>query len=234
MSSEVIDLTVEAFLPGAIKQDWLPHNGLSVLHLFQFTRYPPPAVLYYEYTDLSQQLHEIIFDPELETLLHLGPPSPRLSDKYRASILAAPSPIHSFTLVPLTGEPVQLPTWVLDYWGEIEHAVGYRHQWKMALIWLRQVSDFESMAETCTQVMAGLSFFPWNGGCCSVNDMVIILSDSWLNSFHIDYTLMKISGQYSDHLGDETPSRHAFLTVGDLDSIIEAYKKVKGGNSANK
>jgi hypothetical protein len=127
MPSEIVDLTVEAFLPEDIKLGWIPLDGLSVSHLFQFIRYPPQEMLYYTHSNLSQLLHKedvIDFDPQ--TLLQLGPPPQQLSDGYKAAIKAASFPIHSFTLVPLSGDSVRLPTWMLNYWREIRHAVGYR------------------------------------------------------------------------------------------------------------
>jgi len=36
MTPETIDLTIEVFLPEDIKQDWMPVDGQSVPHLFQF------------------------------------------------------------------------------------------------------------------------------------------------------------------------------------------------------
>ena len=115
MSAEIIDLTIEPFLPEDIKQDWIPLDGHSVPHLFQFTRYPPRGVVYQEYESFSQLLHEegvVSFSPS--TLLQLGPPSSDLSDKYKAAIKAASSPTLSFTLVSITGHAVKFPIWVLD------------------------------------------------------------------------------------------------------------------------
>lgn len=142
MSSEAIDLTIEISLPEEITKDWIPLDGQSVPHLFQFTQYPPQHMLYHTYHDLSQQLHEeevTSFQPGI--LLSLGPPSLQLSNSYQAAIKAAPYPIHSFTLAPVSGLPVKLPIWVLDYWREIRHAMGYRCDWKKALIWLRGFSE---------------------------------------------------------------------------------------------
>ena len=58
MSLEIIDLTVEAFLPNEIKQDWIPQDGLAVPHLFWFTKYPPQEALYFNTPNLSQLLHQ--------------------------------------------------------------------------------------------------------------------------------------------------------------------------------
>jgi hypothetical protein len=168
----------------------------------------------------------------LHILLKLGLPPKNLSDSYRAIIKAAPSPIHSFTLLPLSDDKVRLPTWVLDYWREIRHAVEYCRGWKKVLVWLRDISQSESMTEITNQVMAGLSCFPWNGGNCTVHDMVSILSDSWLSDFHIDHTLTKFSNHYHDCFGAEASSCHVFLPVMDLDSIVKAYRRKWNNGSA--
>ena len=164
MSSDTIDLTV-SILPEHIKQNWIPLDGQSVPHLFQFIRYPPQPMLYYNHSNLGQLLHEeriTNFDPY--TLLQLGPPPPQLSDGYKNAIKAAPLPIHSFTLVPISGHPVKLPIWLLEYWREIDFAIGHWKRWKDSLKWLKKIHGLETMVEVCNQVMAGLSFFPWNGG----------------------------------------------------------------------
>jgi len=237
MSSGIIDLTVEIFLPENIKQDWIPLDGLPVPHLFQFTKYPPPERLYDNHSNLSQLLHGedvINFDPQI--LLQLGPPPQKLSDRYKAAIRAASSPIHSFTLVPLSGDPVRFPTWVLDYWREIRHAVGCHYDWMSVLKWLRGIYQSESMVGVCGQVMAGLSYFPWKGGNSTVHDMASILTDSWLSDFHIDHVLMKISNCYCDNYGAEASSHHIFLPVVNLDSIVKAYRRgsVHSGYTADK
>ena len=124
---------------------------------------------------------------------------------------------------------------MLDYWREIERAMGYRHGWKSVLEWLRRISRLESMVEICDQIMAGLSCFPWNGSNCSVHGMVSLLTDSYLSDFHIDYTLDKISQHYHNHYGDEAPNCCVFLTVFDLDSIVGAYLvSTRNARAANK
>jgi hypothetical protein len=148
---------------------------------------------------------------------------PQLSDSYKNAIKAASLPILSFTLVPTSGYPVRLPIWVLDYWREINRAMDYRRSWKSALDWLKGIYGPESMVEICDQVMAGLSYFPWNGGNCSVCGMVSLLTNSYLSDFHIDYTLTKISHHHRNHHGVKVSDRHVFLTVFDLDSIAAAY-----------
>ena len=236
MSSEVIDLTVDVFLPEHIKQNWIPLDGLSVPHLFQFTRYPSSETLFYDHPYLDQLLHNeeaTDFNPHL--LLQLGLPPNKLSDRYKAAIKASPTPICSFTLLPLSGDPVKLPIWVLDYWREMRHSMGYCHDWKKALVWLRGVSQFELMDGICNQVMTGLSCFPWNGGNCTVHDMTSILSDSWLSDFRIDFTLTKISNLHHNNFGAEASSCHVFLPVMDLTSIVVAYKnKWNNGSAADK
>jgi len=180
---------------------------------------------YHRFPNLRELLHEegaTNFDPH--TLLQLGPPSPELSDSYRAAIKASPLSIHSFTLVPVSGHPVRLPIWVLDYWREIKRAMGYRHDWKNVLEWLRGVSESGSMDGICDQIMAGLSYFPWNGGNCSVHDMASLLTESYLSDFHIDYALAKIFHHHQNLNGVDISDRHVFLPVSDLDSIVEAYK----------
>src|ERR1700733_10148187 len=107
MSSEIIDLTVDTPLPEYIKLNWLPLEGLSVPHLFQFVRYPPSETLYYNYPHLDQLLHgDGVTDFNPYILLQLGPPPSALSDAYKAVVRTSPSPIHSFTLIPLSGDPV--------------------------------------------------------------------------------------------------------------------------------
>jgi hypothetical protein len=225
MMPETIDLTIEVFLPEKIKQDWIPLDGRSVPHLFQFTRYPLQDMLYDNHSNLSQLLHgEGVTSFQPHTLLQLGLPPSQLSDRYKAAIKAASLPIHSFTLVPTSGHPVRLPIWVLDYWREINRAMGYRRGWKTVLEWLKRFSGSESVGGICDQVMAGLSYFPWNGGNCSVHGMVSLLTDSYLSDFHIDYTLTKISRRHHDHYGVEVSNHHVFLPVFDLDSIVAAYK----------
>jgi len=150
MPSEVIDLTIEISLPEGIKQDWIPLDGKSIPHLFQFTNYPPQHMLYHNYNDLSQQLHgEEVINFQPDTLLRLGPPSPQLCDRYQAAIKAASYPIRSLTLVPISGHPARLPIWVLDYWREIRCAMGYQHDWKGALVWLRGFSRLVPIAKVC-------------------------------------------------------------------------------------
>jgi hypothetical protein len=141
MSSEVIDLTVESPLPEGIKKYWIPLDGESIPHLLFFTQYPPPRMQYYHPHDLNQLLHgEDVIDFNPNTLLTHGLPPVNLSEGYQAAIKAVPHTIHSFTLIPLSGNPVKLPTWVLDYWREIRRAMGYQHEWKKAIMWLREVS----------------------------------------------------------------------------------------------
>src|SRR5580704_9752920 len=89
------------------------------------------------------------------------------------------------------------------------------------------------MNEICDQVMAGLACFPWNGGNCTVHDMVTILSNSWLSDFHIDHTLTKLAGHYHGCFGAEASGHHLFLPVMDLNSIVKAYKNKQGGGSAS-
>ena len=126
MSSEIIDLTVEVFLPENIKQDWILFNGQSVPHLFQFTQYPSQDKLYYDYTNLGHLLHEDnVTNFEPHTLLQLGPPPSKLSDCYKTAIKVTSLPIHSFTLVLTSGPVVKLPIWVVDYWWEIKQPMGY-------------------------------------------------------------------------------------------------------------
>ena len=102
-------------------------------------------------------------------------------------------------------------------------------------MWLRDISKSESMIRICDQVMAGLSCFPWNGSNCTVHDMAILLSDSWLSDFHIDYTLTKITHYHHTYCGAEASSHHVLLPVFDLDSIAKAYKGTKNfGHAADK
>ena len=235
MSSEVIDITHEVFLPNYIKQSWIPLDGLSVPHLFQFTRYPPGDVPYYDYPNLSQFVHEEgVFNFSPNTLLQLGPPPSRLSDRYTAAIKVATFPIHSFTLVPLSGHPIRLPVWVLDYWREVKRPMGYRHDWKTVLVWLRGVSQSQSMVEICHQAMAGLSCFPWNGGNCSVRDMVLLLTNSGLSDYHINFTLEKISRIHNNHYGAKVSDHHTLFPLVDIASIIDGYAQSHDGGGADR
>ena len=233
MLPETIDLTIEVFLPEHTKQGWLPLDGQSVPHLFHFTQYPPQNMLYHDFPDLGHLLHReevTSFNPH--TLLQFGPPLLQLSDHYRAAIKAASHPIHSFTLIPISGHPVRLPIWVFDYWREVGCAMVYQCDWKRVLTWLRDVSRSELMVGICEQVMAGLSYFPWNSGNHSVDDMASLLTDSWLSDFHINYCLTKISKHYSDHYGTKISDRHALLP---LNSIPTAYNGTSpSGNTVAK
>jgi hypothetical protein len=91
------------------------------------------------------------------------------------------------------------------------------------------------MVEICNQVMAGLSYFPWNGSNCSVHDMASLLTESWLSDLHIDYALTKIFDHHCDHYGAEISNRHTFLIVSDLDAIVTAYKNnIRNARAAHK
>ena len=229
MSTEIIDLTIDAFLPEDIKQQWIPLDGHSIPHLFQFTRYPPQNMAYQEYTSFSLLLHkEGVTNFEPSTLLQLGPPSSDLSDKYKAAIKATSTPVLSFTLVSMTGHPVRLPIWVLEYWREIDRPMGYQRKWKKVLGWLRGISQSEQMVDICDRVMVGLSYFPWNGGNCTVRDMNLLLTSSSLTDFHIESTLTKIS-HLRDHTGAEVCDHHILLSLFDLKSIVAAYKTSRTG-----
>jgi hypothetical protein len=236
MSSETIDLTIETFLPKVIKSDWLPLDGAPVPHLFHFKKYPPSEMPYYDSPDFTHLLHEEgLTKFELETLLQVSPPPSKLIDKYKDAIRTASPQILSFTLVPLSGNQVRFPTWVLDYWREIKRAMGYYQDWKKALAWLKAISQSKSMVEMTDQVMVGLSYFPWNGRKCTVHDMVSLLTNSWLSDFHIDYTLIKISNHYQHHSGSDISSHNAFLSVMDISAICGAYESHGlGGNSTRK
>lgn len=100
-------------------------------------------------------------------------------------------------------------------------------------MWLRDTSQSESMAGICEQVMAGLSYFPWNGSSCTVRDMELLLTTSSLSDFHIDSTLKRIF-QYHDLDGVRLSDHHTFLSYTDLDSIIAAYDKSHTGKTAFK
>ena len=229
MSAEIIDLTIEPFLPEDIKQHWIPLDGQSVPHLFQFARYPPQNMVYQEYHSFSQLLHEegvTSFDPY--TLLQHGPPSSNLSEKYKTAIKAASSPTLSFTLVSLTGNAVRFPVWVLDYWKVIRVPMEYRCSWKKVLVWLRDISQSDSMVGICEQVMAGLLCFPWNESSCTVHDMELLLTTSSLSDFHIDSTLTTIF-RYHDHTGAGISDHHTPLLYANLKSIINAYEKLQTG-----
>jgi hypothetical protein len=193
-------------------------------------------MLYYQSPNIRQLLHEekiTNFDPHI--LLQLGPPSSDLSDSYKAAIKAVSLPIHSFTLIQISGHSVRLPIWVFDYWRKIKYAMEYRHQWKNVLEWLRGISESESMDKICKQVMIGLSHFPWNGYNCTVHDMTALLTESYLSDFHIDYALTKIFHHHLNHYGINVSNCHAPLTVSDLDSITTAYKvNIQSARAAHK
>ena len=141
MSSEVIDLTVDAPLPEEIKNHWIPLDGEAIPHLLYFTQYPPQCMQYHHPHNFTQLLcEEDITNFSPNTLLTLGLPQVDPTEGYQAAIKAIPHPIHSFTVIPFYGNPVTLPTWVLDYWREIGCAMGYQNDWKKAIIWLREAS----------------------------------------------------------------------------------------------
>ena len=85
------------------------------------------------------------------------------------------------------------------------------------------VSGLESMAEICDPVIAGLSCFPWNGSNCSVHDMMLLLTESYLSDYHIDDTLTKLFFCYQNQCGAEADNCHTFLTRIDVKSILMAY-----------
>ena len=62
--------------------------------------------------------------------------------------------------------------------------------------------------------------------------MAILLSDSWLSDFHIDYTFTKITHHHHTYCGAEASSHHVLLLVFYLDSIAKAYKNF--GHTADK
>jgi hypothetical protein len=83
--------------------------------------------------------------------------------------------------------------------------------------------------------MAGLSCFPWNGGNCTVHDIVSLLTGAWLSDWHMDYVLSKISKFHHDYYGTESSNHHIFLPVIDVDSILKAYKgSIHSGNMNEK
>ena len=182
--------------------------------------------MYYGYTNLGHLLHEDrVTNFEPHTLLQLGPPPSKLSDCYKTAIKVTSLLIHSFTLVLTSGRVVKLPIWVLDYWWEIKQPMEYWSEWKSVLEWLKKVSELGSMAEACDQVMAGLSCFPWNGGNCSVHDMELLLTESYLSDFHVDYTLAKIFHYHSNQFGDKGSNYHTFLTRISVELILKGYKR---------
>ena len=135
MSSEIIDLTVDILLPKEIKNHWIPLDRESVQHLLLFTQYPPKQMQYHYPHNLTQLLHEeevTNFNPN--TLLTLGLPPVDFTKDYQAAIKTAPHPTNSFTVVPFSGHPVNLSTWVLDYWREVRHTMEYQHDWKKAIM----------------------------------------------------------------------------------------------------
>ena len=79
--------------------------------------------------DLASVLHEeVIMDFSYTTLPQLGPPIDSSAIKvYQAAIKLARYQVHSVTLIPYPGpgNPVTLPTWIFDYWREIEVAALY-------------------------------------------------------------------------------------------------------------
>jgi hypothetical protein len=65
--------------------------------------------------------------------------------------------------------------------------------------------------------------------------MVILLTEAYLNNFHIDYMLEKIHNRYWSRYGVEVSNHHTFLMVYDLKSIAEAYEhSVRGAYRTNK
>jgi len=98
---------------------------------------------------------------------------------------------------------------------------------------LRGISQSESIVEICEQVMAGPSYFPWNGSSCSVHDME-------LPSQHLHspiFTLIPPSQKSSKTVitpGARLSDHHTFLPYTDLNSIIAAYAELHTGQAGIK
>ena len=138
--SSPIDLTqdLEDLLPPDVINNWLPIRDKSVFHLFTFNQYPANKINYAIPLDFVPVLHEeVIMDFDYATLPQLGPPTDSsVAKAYWAAIKSARHQVHSVTFTPLLGlgDPVILPTWIFDYWREIELVASYREQWKVALV----------------------------------------------------------------------------------------------------
>ena len=79
------------------------------------------------------------------------------------------------------------------------------------------------VVEICDSVMAGLPYFPWNGGNCTVHNMNLLLTSSSLSDFHIESTLTKIS-----HLHDHTGG--SYLEGNDTKTGVGRVKGQRSGD----
>jgi hypothetical protein len=243
--SSPIDLTedLEDQLPPDVICDWLPIREKSVFHLFTFNQYPSNKIAYSMPPDFASVLHEeVIMDFDYTTLPQLCPPvDPSVTKAYQAAIKSTKHQVHSITLVPHPGlgNPVTLPTWIFDYWREIELAASYRKQWKTALVWLQLHSGSPAAVDHCQKVLMALSFFPWSGNNASITDITSLLSEcpphSYLNSFHIDHIIGRISDQHQNLRGTKVSKCHIITTVDILATITTFYGSrrtpTKAGNS---
>ena len=169
--------------------------------------------------DLASVLHEeVIMDFNYTTLPQLGPPIHSSAIKaYQAAIKLARYQVHSVTLIPHPGlgNPVTLPTWIFDYWREIEVAALYWEQWKTALV-SHSVSPVT--AGHSQEVLIALSFFPWSGNNASVKDITSLLSgcspQSYLSSFHIDHMIGRILDQHCQGHSTQCSQRDKCLFFG--------------------
>ena len=225
-----IDLT-EDHLPSDIWRSWLPIQGRSVFHLFEFNQYPAGSTHYLTPSDLTPMLHEAdIPDFSHTTLIQLGPPlDPSVSKAYQDAIRSAQHLVNSVTLTPsaVHGEPVRVPVWIFDYWREMELATSYQVQWRAAMVWLESYSESPVTSGCCQKLLMALSFFPWSGNNASVRNITSLLSgtppQSYLSDFHIDHVINQISNQHQDLYGPKISERHIITTVDILGSITTFY-----------
>ena len=234
-SDDLIDLTVDSrnLFPQVIVDEWLPNEEESILFLFQqFQRYPPHPSHYILPSNLQPLLHQDeVQGFDYQVLLKIGPPAlPSISKAYQDAIKKSKFPIHSVTLKPFPGDPITLPTWVFDYWREIKRAVDTRKRWKVALTWVSNHSTSPSATPLCYRLLLGLSSFSWSHGATYSCDITPLLSDScaesYLSSFHIDYTIGRMRTQYEEHYGSNATNRYIFATVDHFNSITRFYRSV--------
>ena len=159
-----IDLTEDSgdLLPSEIWKSWLPIQGKSVFHLFEFDHYPSSKTHYLIPQDLTPMLHEAaIPDFDYTTLPQLpSPVHPSVPKEYQDSIRSSQHLVNSVTLTPspVHGEPIRLPVWIFNYWREIELAASYQVQWRAALVWLESHSKSPVTGGSCQQLLMALTF----------------------------------------------------------------------------
>lgn len=227
-----IDLTVDPreVLPKHVVDEWLPNEHKSIFFLFQgFNQYPPHPSHYILPTNFQEVLHQAPVEGfDYKSLITVSPPANQsISKAYQHAIKESKFPILSVTLQPQYSNPIILPTWIFDYWVEIEHVVDIRRQWKTALTWVQRLSTSPPAIDTCKNLLLGLSSLSWSHGAAYSKDITSLLSsssaESFLRSLHIDHMVQQIKDQYQTQLGPNQISHHVFMTVDQISAIIHSY-----------